>query len=150
MAFDDSRAPGQGEARDDSVEITFKSVGEGVHAGQVVGSDCRDPFEESVALEPGEDLCEVTEVPGQSVLFRAVHQDGLEFEPVILRQRIGAGQDPLGDRPRGWWASVRRCGPAEGVEVSAHGSVSTGVSVSLDFLPEVHAFVQPSAHRSCR
>lgn len=44
MAFDDSQVPGQGVARDDSVEITFKAVDEGVHAGQIVGAVRRDPF----------------------------------------------------------------------------------------------------------
>ncbi|MEU6974122.1 hypothetical protein AB0A71_41695 [Kitasatospora aureofaciens] len=37
MTFDDSRAPGQGQAGDEGSEIAFEAVGEGVQAGQVIG-----------------------------------------------------------------------------------------------------------------
>jgi hypothetical protein len=44
MSFDDTGTPGQGEAGDDGIAVTFDACGEGMEAGEVVLPDGVKPL----------------------------------------------------------------------------------------------------------
>ncbi|GHG78564.1 hypothetical protein GCM10018779_58400 [Streptomyces griseocarneus] len=78
-----------------------------MEAGQVVGADHLDPLRELVALELGEHLPERADMPREGIQFGAAGEDGFELQALALRQGIGVGQDPAGDRA---WGRRRAAG----------------------------------------
>jgi hypothetical protein len=102
--------------------------------GQVVAPDRRNPLGEPFSLELGEHLPEGTDVAGEGVQLEAVGQNGLQFQPVLLRKGVRVGQDPPGHGPGRRRPTLRR-GVTKGTKVGTDGTVSTCVSVALDLLP---------------
>ncbi len=51
--------------------VVVQAAGEGVQVGLVVGLDGFDPCAEAVAVQAGEDLGELGDVPGEGVQVRA-------------------------------------------------------------------------------
>jgi len=51
--------------------VALEAVGEGVQVGLVVGLDVGDPVVEAAAVQAGEDLGELGDVPGERVQVRA-------------------------------------------------------------------------------
>ena len=90
MAFHDAGVPGQCEAGDDGVEVTFEVLREVPQAGQVGSGGGRfDPGRQLVALEMGDHVPEGTHVLGKCRQFGAVGQDGFELDPVAFGQGVG-------------------------------------------------------------
>ncbi|MFJ7063590.1 hypothetical protein ACIQVA_39100 [Streptomyces microflavus] len=135
MVFNDARAPGQGQAGGVGREVAFEAVDEGVHVGQVVGPDRRDPLGEPFSLQLGEYLPEGTDMPGEGVQLGAVGQNGLELQSLPLRKGVWVGENPPSHSSGRRRPSLRR-GIPEGTKVGADGTVSARVSVALDLLPE--------------
>ncbi len=78
---------------------------------------------QAVVLELGEHLPELADVPSKGIQFGAADEDGFELQALVLRQGIGVGQDPSGDRACGRRTGCgcgRSC--AERPEVGADGS----------------------------
>lgn len=137
---------GQGQVGCDGCEVALEAVDEGVHAGQVVGPDRRNPLGKPFSLELGEHLPEGTDVAGKGVQLGAVGQNGLQLQPVLLRKGVRVGQDPPGHGP-GRRRPTLRHGLPEGTKVSTDRPVPAGVSVALDLLPKgpgVRAALGPS------
>ena len=66
--------------------VALEAAGEGVQVGLVVGLDGGDPVVEAVAVQAGEDLGELGDVPGERVQVRAAFPGLRElFLLVVIR-----------------------------------------------------------------
>ena len=130
--------------------VAPEATGEGVQVGLVVGLDGGDPVVEAVAVQAGEDLGELGDVPGEGVQVRAAFPGLGEFVFLVVVEVVRVGEDPAGQV-----AGFRRArdggrggaGFAEWQHVVADGAISARVAALCDLgvqLADVGAaFVPP-------
>lgn len=103
MAFDCSRAPGQGEASDDGIAVPVDACGESMETWQVILPDGSEPVRKTRALALGQHDGERADVPGERVNLGAVGANGFELHLFSLGKGFRAPENPSGDRSgRGW------------------------------------------------
>jgi hypothetical protein len=76
--------------------VGFEAAGEGVQVGLVVGFDGLDPVVEAVAVQAGEDLGELGDVPGEGIQVGAAFPGLREPGLLVLVQGVRVLQDPAG------------------------------------------------------
>ena len=96
LAFEGAAAVGQGQPGGDGLLVAADAAGEGVQVGLVVGFDGGDPVVEAVAVQAGEDLGELGDVPGECVQVRAAPSGLREFDFLVVVEVVRVGGDPPG------------------------------------------------------
>jgi hypothetical protein len=126
------------------------AVGEGVQVGLVVGLDGGDPVVEAVAVQAGEDLCELGDVPGEGVQVRAAAPDLAELGFLLVIEVVRVAEDPAGDVTgfrRGGYGGRGGAEVAERLHVVADGAVAAAVAAVVELgvqLADVGAAFVPS------
>jgi hypothetical protein len=135
-AFDRAGVPGQGQAVEDGLVVPADALGEGAQLGAGgAGVDVVEPGGEAGAVQAGEDLGELGDVPGQGAEFGAAAEDGGEGGGPVGVEAGGVGQDPAGDLAGGRRGGRgRRGGQAEQAGVAVGGAVAAGVAGRGDLL----------------